>query len=190
MTSTARVLQENRRYIWPVAIVLLLNLAVFAFVVYPLSRKVANGEQDAAAATAALDAARRDHAAAKATVSGKGEADSELRRFYESVLPTDLSGARRITYLRLEQLASECNLRLDRTSADPAAIQGSSLMKLTYTAALSGQYRDIRRFIHALETAPEFLVLENVTLSQADESRGIILNVQIATYYRTAANGD
>ena len=37
-------------------------------------------------------------------------------------------------------------------------------MKFTYTALLSGEYRNIRRFIHELETAPEFLVLENVQL--------------------------
>ena len=39
---------EKRGLIWPIAIVLLVNVALFAAVVYPLSKKVAGGEQDAA----------------------------------------------------------------------------------------------------------------------------------------------
>lgn len=190
MTPARRILQEKRRLIWPIAIVLLLNVALFAVVVYPLSKKVANGEQDAQASSAALDAARRDDAAARATVTGKSQADAELQKFYADVLPPDVSGARRITYLRIEQLAKECNLRLERESTDPRPERDSNLVKLTYTAALSGEYPDIRRFIHAIETASEFLVLENVELSQTDETKELNLNVQIATYYRTGGNGN
>lgn len=190
MTPARRILHEKRRLIWPVAIVLLLNVALFAAVVYPLSKKVANGEQDAQASAAALDGARRDHAAARATVTGKSQADAELQKFYADVLPPDVSGARRITYLRLEQLAEECHLRLERGSTDPQPVPDSTLVKFTYTAALSGEYSDIRRFIHAIETAPEFLVLEHVDLSQTEEAKALILNVQLATYYRTGGNGN
>jgi Tfp pilus assembly protein PilO len=190
VTPAGRILQEKRGLIWPVAIVLLLNVAVFAAVVYPLSKKVANGEQDAQASGASLNAARRDYAAARATVTGKTQADAELKKFYADVLPPDLSGARRITYLRIEQLANDSNLRLARENTEPRAVRESNLVKVTYTASLSGEYRDIRRFIHAIETAPEFLVLENVELSQVDETKGLNVNVQIATYYRTGGNGD
>ncbi len=57
------------------------------------------------AANFALLTARREHANARATVTGKGQADAELKKFYSDVLPPDLSGARRITYLPLEHLA-------------------------------------------------------------------------------------
>jgi Tfp pilus assembly protein PilO len=63
-------------------------------------------------------------------------------------------------------------------------------VKFTYTAALSGEYPNIRRFIHDLESAPEFLVLENVQLTQNEGERsGLKVAVQIATYYRTGGNG-
>jgi Tfp pilus assembly protein PilO len=190
MTPSGRILDEKRRLIWPIAVVLVLNIIVFVLVVYPLSKKVANGEQDAQAAAAALNAARRDHAAARATVTGKSQADAELQKFYADVLPPDMSGARRITYLRIEQLAKDSNLHLERENTEPRPLRESDLVKVTYTAALSGEYRDIRRFIHAIETAPEFLVLENVELSQVDETKGLNVNVQIATYYRTGGNGN
>jgi hypothetical protein len=60
MTTVRRVLHEKRRLIWPLALVLAANIAVFAIVVYPLSQKVAMGQQQADAANIALVNARRD----------------------------------------------------------------------------------------------------------------------------------
>ncbi len=185
MTPARRVLTEKRRLIWPIGIVLVLNAAVFLIVVYPLAQKVAGGEQQASAATAALNSARRDEAAARGTIKGKAEADAELQKFYEDVLPVDISGARRITYLWIEQLARRTNLRLERETSDAKPQRDSQLLKFTFTATLSGEYRDIRHFIHELEAAPEFLVLENVGLSQNEgEAKGINVMVEIATYFR------
>ncbi len=189
MMPAARILHEKRRLIWPLVVVLLLNVALFGVVVYPLSKKVANGEQDAQASAAALAAARRDIASARATVTGKSQADGELQKFYAEVLPPDMSGARRITFLRIDQLARNSDLRLDRANTAEKPVQDSRLVKVTYSASLSGEYRDVRRFIHAIETAPEFLILEDVELSQTDAAQGLKLNVQIATYYRTGGNG-
>jgi Tfp pilus assembly protein PilO len=191
MTPARRVLTEKRGLIWPIAIALLVNVAVYAILVHPLSQKVAGGEQEAQASAASLAAARRDYAAARATVAGKAQADAELQRFYNDVLPPDISGARRITFLRIEQLAARSNLRLERETSDPKPQRDSELVKFTYTATLSGEYRNIRRFIHELETAPEFLVLENVQVSQneSDDRGGLNVIVQIATYYRIGAHG-
>jgi Tfp pilus assembly protein PilO len=187
---TSRVFTEKRSLIVPLLIAVIVNIALYVIVVYPLSQKVAGGEQAAKASSAALDAAKRDYDQARATVAGKGQADEELRKFYSEVLPPDIRGARRITFLRMEQLARQCGLRLERETSDPKPERDSQLVKFTYTASLSGEYRNIRRFIHELETAPEFLVLENVELSQSEtENRGLNVNMQIATYYRAAGNG-
>jgi len=190
VTPARRVLREKRKLIWPIAIALILNAALFAIVVYPLSKKVAGGEQAAQASAAALQAARRDNDAARATIEGKAQADVELQKFYGEILPPDDSGARRITFLRMEQLASQSDLRLVRVTSSPDHQRDSRLVKFTYSAALSGEYRNVRRFIHALETAPEFLVLENVQLSQNEEQNTALnLSVTIATYYRAGTNG-
>ncbi len=188
----ARVFREKRMLIWPLILVLLANVAVFALVVYPLSQKVAAGEQEADAARAALAAARRDHQHAQATVAGKGQADTELARFYQEVLPPDLSGARRITFLPIEQLARASNLTTGRQTTQFDQVRDSTLRKLTQVAVLTGDYRDIRQFIHKLETGPEFIVLENVTLAQgsAGNDRGITVTLQVATYFRTGADGN
>jgi Tfp pilus assembly protein PilO len=192
MTPYRRVMTEKRRLIWPIGIALLLNVAIFALVVYPLSNKVAAGEQDAEASAFALAAAKRDYAAARQTVTGKQQADAELAKFYENVLPPDLSGARRITFVRIPQLAQQSNLRLETQTSSPSQVRDSDLGKLTHTAVLTGEYRDVRRFIHQLETSPEFLVLERVELTQNENesARGITVNVQVATYFRAGSDGN
>lgn len=191
MTTTQRVLAEKRTLILPIAIAIVANVALFAIVVYPLSNKVAGGEQESRAANGTLSAAKRDYQSATATVKGKGQADQELQKFYSEVLPPDMSAARRITFLRIQQLAQQCGLRVERTNSEARAERDSHLVKFSYRAALSGEYRNIRRFIHELETAPEFLVLENVELTQSEiENRGLNVNVDIATYYRAGANGN
>jgi hypothetical protein len=191
MTFDRRILEEKRGIIWPLVAALVLNIALMALVVYPLSRKVAGGEGQARAAAATLAGARQDYAAARATVSGKISADAELQKFYKDVLPPDVSGARRITFVKIDQLAQRANLRMYRRNYDTSQVRGSELGKLTVIATLSGEYRDIRRFIYALETAPEFLVLENVALSQGeDRERVLNVTVQVATYYRAGGNGN
>jgi Tfp pilus assembly protein PilO len=70
-------------------------------------------------------------------------------------------------------------------------VRDSNLGQFTATYVLSGEYRDIRRFIHALETAEEFLILDNVALSQgSDGESDLIVSVEVSTYYRAGAHGD
>jgi Tfp pilus assembly protein PilO len=191
MTTARRILTEKRSLFWPLALVLVANVLVYVLVVYPLSQKVALGQQEADAATLALTTARRDHANARATVTGKGQADAELAKFYQDILPPDLSGARRIMYLPLEHLARETNVRLQRQALTPDDM-GGGLAKLTTNATLTGEYRDIRRFLHQLETRPEFIVVEHVDLTQSGSERtpGISVTLQVATYFRTGAHGN
>jgi len=190
VTDVRRIVAEHRRAVWLIAAGLILNVALLALVVLPLSQKVSGGEQQANAANLELLAARRDHGAARATVAGKAQADSELKKFYQDVLPPDQSGARRILYLAVDQLARKANLPEAVFEFDEDTDRRSDLQKLSVTINLAGEYTNIRRFIHQLETAPEFRVLENVALAQGQEGqRGLRVTANISTYYRTGGNG-
>jgi Type II secretion system (T2SS), protein M subtype b len=58
------------------------------------------------------------------------------------------------------------------------------------TMALEGEYRNVRRFIHALETAPEFVVIEEMSLTEGtDASAPLTLTLELATYFRAEGNG-
>ena len=121
---------------------------------------------------------------------GRSRAAEELHRFYTQVLPPDLAGARRITYLRLAQLAERAGLQADRRSLMPAADSDRTLERLQITMILEGDYEDVRRFIHELETAPEFVVIDDVSLTQgAEESSPLILTLQLSTYFPSGHRG-
>lgn len=190
MTLLRRILVEKRALIYPLLGALVFNAGLLIAVVYPLSQKVAGGEQQAEQARIALDSARRDHAAAHLTVSGKDSADEELKKFYSAVLPPDFSRARRIIFAKVEQLAQTAGVHYEQGKYDTARERESELGKLSVSVVLTGQYRDIRRLIYELETAPEFLILENVALSQRpDGDGGLNVNVQVSTYYRADDDG-
>ena len=190
MTDIRRIVSEHRRIVYLIVGALVVNIALYALVVYPLSQRVRTGEQQAGDATRELVTARRAFESARGTVTGKKDADAELLKFYEDVLPTDLSAARRTLYPHLDQLARKSNLTTVRYRFDPEEGKNGELHKLTMTLNLAGEYANVRRFIHELETAPEFLVLESVVVTTDEEDRKLNVTARVATYYRGADNGN
>jgi Tfp pilus assembly protein PilO len=182
----ARVVREHRRVLSALGAGLLLNVVAYAFGVYPLSQRVANVEQRNASALKTLEAARSEHGAATGTLAGKDRATTELSTFYTSVLPRDLAGARRLTHLRIAQLAREHGLSLTRATSEPtAAERNSTLTRLKTLVSLTGSYGEIRRFVHALEAAPEFVVIDNVQLVEGrDSGGGVQLTLALSTFYK------
>ena len=191
MSLSQRIFQEKRRLIYPLVVVLIVQRG-------DLRRgrlsAVAEGGRSGAGRRRPRRLRRcrraREFDSAKNTVTGKAAADAELKKFYGEVLPPDQSAARRITSLKIAQLAKKTNVNDERAVSEVTQERDSSLGKLSTEITLSGQYRDIRHFIYELETAPEFLILETVSLSQgADASSGLNVTVRVATYYQAGGDG-
>lgn len=194
MTGTTNILvrriaREHRRVIVPLLAALAVNVAAYIFIVYPLSQAVGSIEQREAAAVQQLEAAGREHAAASGTLSGKDRAARELERFYAEVLPQNLSAGRDLTHLALPTLARQLDLAYyNQKMQPPSRERDSTLTRLRSSADLAGSYADIRAFIHQLETAPEFVIIDTIQLAEADEESGTLdLTLQLSTYYRTTA---
>lgn len=188
MTLFRRIVQEHRRVIIPLVGLLVVDVLAYLLVVYPLSQRVANVTERTATAEQALAAARRDHAQASGTLTGKSRASTELATFYKDVLPGNLSEARQQTHLHLAQLARDAHLRYVRETTDIEQPRGSTLTRLKILLELSGTYADIRSFVHALETSPEFVVIDNLELTQEPNSENVLtVKVELSTYYRAAA---
>jgi len=184
-----RITSEHRRIVVPLGIAIVVNVLAYALVVYPLSERVANIEQRDLASERALAQARQEHTLATATLTGKDQAAKELTVFYTDVLPEDLTEARRLTHLRLAQLARQSNLFYGHVSTqeDPLG-RDSTLMRMTIEMRLAGRYADMRSFIHELESSADFLVIDDLALSEGTEERGTLeVTLQLSTYYRTAA---
>ncbi|MBI3048342.1 MAG: hypothetical protein HYY76_08510 [Acidobacteria bacterium] len=180
-----RAVAEHRRLVFGLAAAVFVNALVYALVVYPLSERVANVTERERAAEQALAQARAEHDQASGTLTGKSQAAAELTAFYRDVLPQDLAGARRLTYLRLARLARDSNLDYQRATYAPVVDTGSTLTRLQIQLVLSGTYADMRNFIYQLETAPEFVVIDNVRLAEgADDGGSLVVTLDLSTYYR------
>jgi Tfp pilus assembly protein PilO len=178
-----RVIAEHRRPVIALISGVIINVLVFAFVVYPLQSDVANVEQRTRAAEAALAAAQADFGRANGTLTGKDRALKELDTFYRSVLAQDLTGARRLTFSRLAQLAAQSNLDFERRQYEPVIERGSNLTQLKVSMELAGDYADIRDFIYEIESSSEFVVIDDVTLTAGPDA--LRLALQLSTYFRT-----
>jgi Tfp pilus assembly protein PilO len=187
MATGKRIAREKRPWLLALVALALINLAVYVTVVYPLAGRVAAAGQRAESAARDLGQALREEQQARNTVAGQARAAEDLTRFYEEILPGDQAEARRITYLRLAQMAQRANLRFERRTFAAQEVRHSQLSRLEMTMVLRGAYRDVRRFIHQLETSPEFVVITNVGLAQQRREQGDLLELTLAlaTYYRT-----
>lgn len=187
MPLLRRVLHEHRRAMLPLVVALVLNVLAYAFIVYPLSRQVSDvAGRDERAARELADA-RTEHAQASGTLTGKDRAATELTTFYRSVLPSDVSSARRLVYLRLHQLARESGLRYSRMANEIVEERTSTLTRLKTEMELAGAYASMRSFIHQLETSPEFVVIDNVELTEDDQGGELKVKLDLSTYFRTAS---
>lgn len=186
MRLVRRVVQEHRRAVVLIAAAFLLNVMLYLLVVRPWNQSVATIEQRTLAAEQARSAAQAEFSRANGTLTGKDRATRELDTFYSKVLAQDLSGARRLTYGRVQRLAQEFNLAYQGSRYEPVEERGSTLTKLKVNVELTGTYNNMRSFIHAIESAPQFVVIENISLAEGSNEGSLRLALDLSTYFRSA----
>ena len=181
----SRVLHEFRVWVAVAAVLLILGLGGLLFGVLPLASSADAGSRRAQAAAAQLATATRDLAQATALRDAASQAQQDLVTFQTSVLPTDVAAARRLTHLKLSQMARDHDVRFQRSASATEEVRESTLERLRVSYVLVGEYQDIRALIHAIETAPDFLVLDNVYLAEgADPQAPLTLTLELSTFFR------
>ena len=185
MIDAKRIFAEKRIAIFAVSAMVLVAVVLQALFVYPLTRQVEGARVRRAEAERGLANALRALETARAAADGQSQADAELQQFYGEILPRDLPGARGITSPTLAALARRHSLLLQRRSSAPERDDDSPLARLRTTMLLAGNWPNIRRFIYELETAPEFIVIEDIVLSQTEDvGSSLVLTLALATYYQ------
>lgn len=184
-----RAIDEHRTLIVGLSLALLANVLAYVLVVRPLEAKSSGAADRAAAAANARRAAERERAQADALVQGKATADQELAAFYQKVLPADMTAARRMTYASLPALARRTGVEYEaRTTNIEAVDRDGRLERMTIRMSLQGDYENLRQFIYALESAPEFVIIDGVTLLESQGSDPLSLTLDLSTYYRVRPN--
>jgi hypothetical protein len=187
-----RILAEKRALIVPLVIGVVANLVAYGLWVYPLGVKSAGAADRAAAATRSLQSAEHELASARELVAGKSRADQELSTFFDNVLPADLRSARNLTYATLPALARKSNVRLvDRRFEEGKREKNARLGVLNVHTAWLGDYESFRQFIYALESASPFVIIDDVTLTQSESAKSLLmLTMELSTYFRIGTSGN
>jgi hypothetical protein len=185
----ARIVSEKRTLVLPLVAGLVLNVLAYFIVVRPLGILSAGAADRAVVVQSNLRAAEREIAAARALVSGKTTADQELLSFYEKVLPANLTEARRMTYPVLTALADKTGVRYDaRSTTIDEKARDTRLGHMSIKMLLQGEYTNLRQFVYALERASEFIIIDDVSLTEID-GEDLALAVSMSTYYRLDDHG-
>jgi Tfp pilus assembly protein PilO len=184
-----RILAEHRTALVLLAVGLAANVALYAFVVYPLASRSADAANRAERAAVARRAAEKDFAAADALVKGKSRADEELQAFYTRVLPADLVAAQRTTYGPIPELAAKHGVTFLRRTYSPTVERDALTTRLSTRADFVGRYEDLREFIYALETAPTFVIIDDIALATSSDEDQLALSLGLSTYFKTPDSG-
>lgn len=179
-----RFLVEKRAWAASVMCLFLVNLAIYGFVVSPADNRLARAEGRALAAEDLLDEARENLKAATRQHEKWKASNSQLKRFYEEVLPQNLRDAQTALSSLFDRVADGAGLVVEsRTiTADPE--RDSGLGKLSTTMVLSGRYEGIRRFLFEVETSGDFILIEELFVARVDQaSQSLVLNLSASTYF-------
>ncbi len=191
MSLWARVYEDRRRVILPLAVLAAAGIAALLFGVWPLQSRVAATENAALEASVDLATARRLERQARDAAANRKRADADLQTFYADVLPRDFATATRTTNRWLQEAARDAGLEFKSAHFDWSPIRDSRLSRAFSTVTLSGRYANIRRFLYAVETASEFIVVEQVGLAEASSTRGrggsLDVSLVVSTYFLSPA---
>ena len=189
MSLWRRIFEERKGVLLPLAIVLIANVAVLILAVLPLGTAVTSAADRAVDAMRDLGEARRQQRLASQARTSKEQAEQELRRFSREILPPDFATAEKTANLWLASAAQEAGLTFNSSQTTRTEIRDSRLSKVTSRVTLEGRYPNIRRFLHDIETAKEFVIVEKVELAETGDQPGSNSGLEVAlvvsTYFVT-----
>ena len=89
-------------------------------------------------------------------------------------------------------LARKMNVKfVERRTEIDQPEHDSRVGRLKIRTELQGDYENLRQFIYQLESSPEFVIIDDVTMTQNDPAKPLTLTIELSTYYRLdAANGN
>ena len=95
-----------------------------------------------------------------------------------------------MTYASLPALAEKSGVQWQtRTSEVEPPQKGARLGRFETRMVLQGDYGNLRQFIYRVESAPEFVIIDDVSLTEAKANEPLTLTIRMSTYYRLATSG-
>jgi len=84
----------------------------------------------------------------------------------------------------LARLCDQFGIDLNTVGYDSELLPAEELDRLSMIVPLEGNYANLRKFLHAVETSDKFLIVERVSLAQGKVGgQQLSLSIQLATYF-------
>ena len=103
----------------------------------------------------------------------------------------DMGSALRLTYTILPAMARKTNVKFvgRRFEPDPPK-KNARLGVLRAHMSWLCDYESFRHFIFEVESAPGFVIIDEVSIAQTEANKPLAVSLTISTYYRLGANGN
>jgi hypothetical protein len=97
-----------------------------------------------------------------------------------------------MTYVPVVAIAAKNNVKFLSRNARPDLkdVKKTGLARLQTRIVFQCDYASFRNFMYELESAPEFMIVDEVTLSQSESGKPLALTIEMSTYYRASASAN
>jgi Tfp pilus assembly protein PilO len=86
---------------------------------------------------------------------------------------------------KVYRLAKEDGMKSVSFGTAAKEVKEGDLIQVDLKMPVSGDYRDVRKFIYDIETSPLFLNIDNLSLSSEGDEGQITLTIALTTYMRS-----
>jgi len=80
-------------------------------------------------------------------------------------------------------LSNRANLKISQISYDSEELNEIRLLKLTLKFNVSGNYEQVKKFIHSLEQSVRLITINQISLQESDDN-GVNLSLNLETFFR------
>ena len=159
-----------------------LNLAFYLVLTQPADRDYALRSEE----TQSYDKVNRKRTVVKkqeSYLTAVQQATEDLTQLREEVLATR---NKRLVEVQQElaRLCDQFGIDLRMVGSDSELLLDEELDRFVMTVPLEGNYANLRKFLHAIETSDKFLIVERVSLDRGKMGGNQLdLNIGLATYF-------
>lgn len=164
-------------------VVLIVNIAVAAFVVRPTVRAFRSLDENSLPQRNQLRQRQKQVEGREAFLAALVQAEVDLQTLRGEILSTR---QRRMVEVQVElaKLARQFNINLERVQYENDLLEDEGLERFAMVVPLEGGYANLRKFIEAVERSERFLVVERVALGSGQDGGTLLqLNITLATYF-------
>ena len=178
--------RERRRWILPLAVLLLLNLVLVFFWTLPLRARIEAVEARRARSQRELELQRRQLDQTRSDIRKLVRVSEDSEVFFLRTLAT--KPARMTDLLReLEGLAGDFNIPLESVVFAESEPQGGGrgLVRFSIKLPLVGDYNSLREFLARIENSSSFFIIDGIRLAEKERRSGTALSlaIELSTYF-------